>query len=1611
MIIGVCDNQRRQEKTKRVKTMILPLHGYLSIVLLGICLSLCGAPTLAVFVEPDDDDNDNDKNNKDNEVSSNAEDDMVEEDAIERTNHILDWIRDQQQQGEQHEQPQDIDHTPFVHAHLQVNNGPFLVTTHDIAADKVLLSIPSDWILFWGSSGGGEGEEEERISWDACETAWTLLQVASVVDDDDDDNNNDNNDEGLYFMRKFVLSFLEDTFPLTLKEEETVHTKGDTDHSQQQLRLPMHWSKAAKSWIQQVVGTELEPKRFGSPHHSYVDECQDGILMMENEVYKQFDPSLKDWLQHAYEIVHDRGWNQFVVPVYHWIQRQRHMESSSSSSSLMPNVKLLLNQSNDNDNINNNVNNLFRLDRFHLRHGGNVLQFVAARDIAQGEVLFIDDDTADWHGTFITTSDHFARTGQVGPYPQLWSFSTGYDNVNPWSRLVFVLDQLAEPAKDHDDGGPTPSSSSCSLQVTWYLGDTNDNLPTFEQRNWLQAHRKRLLDMHNTTLDAAASTIPNQREREWAVEYYTALVTALDQAVIWSLGNPNVDDDELTACVVAATAAEKDSTTQVSSSRRRDVKSSSSSTNPTKRPPTRQRHYETLHNFPDLCDYSLGRISARCSNPVGESDVYEIQNSPYQQLEWAQFLNPQSQKPDTCLMLEGVIHSCLSYRSQVHEFIVQYPASFLHSPLRRVLFVGGGDLVILHEILKYPSLELVVGMELDQTVVRSAFRHYGVQPHFDDERVQWWFGDASKSLAALPPQEYFASFDLVLVDLLTYTFSSLQVEGETLLVDYLMKLVKPEGILVRQEDYMLRHHVDFAQYTVDYNLFDIPYICIQPYTMGSQTIDFLSTPVQDADIETIYYNPSKNSTHNHTALWAGYRTTRRTPQPTVAPIRNWTNPHLRTLVILEVEEITLSSLNDPSTVSWTLSQALTKAGLMDISVIECTVESNWFTHILSFHKGYLVARTWPGYKYMALDILLWNQILDARQQLWTELRLALMGGGGHHHHHPPSTLLSSFRIVTGGMFGLNEPNLDNNKNDATPDECVVEEMEKGEKTKIVSSTMVAPLPSHDYDTILQQFISFLGKKSENATISQQRPVWVVICSDRSSSCVSLATLSKQCDIISLWSCTNRSSKDGIDDSQQERSQQQNQTTWNLVDCERRARRSLYEVHPGKIQGIVVDPDAPIAMGKIIHKILNHTRLRYELLVDDFVILAPTLEQTISTTITSSSLGWRHALLERFRMEIVQVNPVFHTNVMFHRDNNNDENKSRSLFLNMGVLSANDQDFYTHLLGALRRIQQVTALDFEILDSKVGFVKHIPDFQPTAVFSSDDFDMEPSRQQYLGQHPVGYQAILQFEVHPKVPISEGAIVLVNDIVAAWLGTWSQGRVVEANNESGGEFVVETMVSGEQIIVERQYIREVNHYSAVSPLQLGELVLIQFNDVWHQGAVTQVNEDGTYELQAFDGDVLVLERSHLIRQTEKPVSYEEFPDALSMNVLKDVLEDVLRRLDSLANKGNPEDRKNPPSPRWRNVGDGCLFTGFFSGGGIVAAWDGRRHMDVNLFFEGEVIIPQSELLNEVEQFIVDSIPDISRVQYDVQPRGFGRVVNTQEDLNKLHWFGSGNKGSVG
>lgn len=54
---------------------------------------------------------------------------------------------------------------------------------------------------------------------------------------------------------------------------------------------------------------------------------------------------------------------------------------------------------------------------------------------------------------------------------------------------------------------------------------------------------------------------------------------------------------------------------------------------------------------------------------------------------------------DMCMKLDDTVQQCTSYRPHYHEFAVHFPSRFL-TEIKRVLFVGGGDSMVLHDVLK-----------------------------------------------------------------------------------------------------------------------------------------------------------------------------------------------------------------------------------------------------------------------------------------------------------------------------------------------------------------------------------------------------------------------------------------------------------------------------------------------------------------------------------------------------------------------------------------------------------------------------------------------------------------------------------------------------------------------------------------------------------------------------------------------------------------------------------------------------------------------------------------------------------------------------------------------
>lgn len=215
--------------------------------------------------------------------------------------------------------------------------------------------------------------------------------------------------------------------------------------------------------------------------------------------------------------------------------------------------------------------------------------------------------------------------------------------------------------------------------------------------------------------------------------------------------------------------------------------------------------YDDLSWEPDETDYTVDNCD---SDVIMSLDAYEHIDdveSIYQKIDF--WKDPSDD--NVCFQIHHIVQICGSYRPHYHEMVVHFTARFLPE-IRRVLWVGGGDSMLLHEIIKYPNLEFVVGLELDQVITRLSYKHFGSQPLFDHPKVQWWYGDAAKSLLMLP-EHYFGSFDMVLVDLSETVMSKSVTDGLDIL-QALSLLLKPEGIFVKNEN----HYLDKMANIFDY---------------------------------------------------------------------------------------------------------------------------------------------------------------------------------------------------------------------------------------------------------------------------------------------------------------------------------------------------------------------------------------------------------------------------------------------------------------------------------------------------------------------------------------------------------------------------------------------------------------------------------------------------------------------------------------------------------------------------------------------------------------------------------------------------------------------------
>jgi len=710
-----------------------------------------------------------------------------------------------------------------------------------------------------------------------------------------------------------------------------------------------------------------------------------------------------------------------------------------------------------------------------------------------------------------------------------------------------------------------------------------------------------------------------------------------------------------------------------------------------------------------------------------------------------------------CFDLDGHIQMCADHRPHYHEPFVHFTTSFLKD-LKRVAFVGGGDNMILHEVLKYPTVEFVIGLELDQKCVRKSFKHFHTQPLFEDEKVQWWFGDATKSLTMLP-KEYFGSFDLVLVDL-SETATSLTVTDHLDMFEALSLLVKPDGIFVKNEIYIEKLSTLF-DHTVTLYEDHIPMVCKQDFTMGSNRIDFLSPNFEltkKYKPETYVYKPLEDI-NTHYRILKDYSKNDARAQGNCekldANIYDSDEQRRAGIVLIVEAENAKGASMSTEKMENTLKTAILKEGLSLVSTIAQASEGNGVVVIIITEEGYIIAHTWPDHSYVALEIHLWSQFVKL-DKIKSSLLKAVGSTKG-----PWST----YRVVAGGMLGTDDwkreqatigPRPIQSRDckpttDSTPDE-----------TTIV--------------TVIEESLSIIENTNTTA---------LILCGDHTKySCKSLEA-SKQKGVKSLvavWTCPAGQSGESSDSS----GLKINDGIANLVLCgnsmdSTKWLEDIVEKH-GKVGFVAVDPEATPAVVRsfALLSILDGIESDIDaILTENAVIVVPILDPRDKSRI---------ALVHRSRRrreisEYVAVHEVTVGNI--------------ATGMKFWFIATRQPAFLSHVADIAISIKERTGVETAITRNMLDIMK---DQVPFAgyVGTVDDYETVPGLLQFANQLPLGHQSIYQFEYKNETPLSTTKLkgVLDRALLEMNLAVSSSAT----SSESGdGALIVSALNAGHAIIL--------------------------------------------------------------------------------------------------------------------------------------------------------------------------------------------------------------------
>jgi spermidine synthase len=220
------------------------------------------------------------------------------------------------------------------------------------------------------------------------------------------------------------------------------------------------------------------------------------------------------------------------------------------------------------------------------------------------------------------------------------------------------------------------------------------------------------------------------------------------------------------------------------------------------------------------------------------------------------------------LMLDGVTQVTTKDEFIYHE-MMSHVSIIAHGSAKNVLIVGGGDCGLAEEVLKHPTVETLVQVEIDASVVEFSKEHFGDfnEGVLEDKRFELVIADGMKFAA-----ETDRRFDVVIVDSTDPHGPGAVLFSEEFYRN-VHRMLTPGGILVTQngvpflqEEELVTSVERFSRIFKDASAYiaAIPTYFGGHMTLGwatdnpdlrKQAVSILEERFKTADFETRYYTP------------------------------------------------------------------------------------------------------------------------------------------------------------------------------------------------------------------------------------------------------------------------------------------------------------------------------------------------------------------------------------------------------------------------------------------------------------------------------------------------------------------------------------------------------------------------------------------------------------------------------------------------------------------------------------------------------------------------------------------------------------------------------------